>query len=155
VSDERADFRVVSQIGRHVGAIRADTNTVWTFASEPPNDGIHYGLTPPALVVDYGPDVDGSGTASRWRDLHLDLTVGHLAGSDSTAHIGVPVVSWTSDDGLSWHPAKVNRGHDGAYAVSVPARELRKATAVGVRVRARDCDGNSVDQTQYGLVPLR
>jgi hypothetical protein len=155
VSDERADFRLVSQIGRHVGAIRADTNTVWTFASEPPNDGIHYDLAPPALVVDYGPDVDGSGTASRSRDLHLDLTVSHFAGSTSTAHIGVPVVSWTNDDGLSWHPAKLRQGHDGAYAVSVPAKELRKATAVGVRVRAADSDGNTVDQTQYGLVPLR
>ncbi|TCC45042.1 carboxypeptidase regulatory-like domain-containing protein [Kribbella capetownensis] len=155
VPDERADFRIVSRIGRHEGTIRSDTMTEWTFSSAAPDDDAQYSRVPPALTVAYAPDVDGSGTASRRHDLRLDLQVRHFDGSASTAQIGVPVVSWTNDDGQSWQAARVHTGHDGGYSVTVPAKELRGAAAVGVRVRVADSDGSAVDQTQYGLVELR
>lgn len=155
VPDEPAGYRLTSDVGSHRGSIRTDTTTTWTFSSEPPNDGIHYGRTPPMLSVDYGPQVDGLGTARRDRTLHLALRVQHLAGASSTARVGTPHLSFTTDGGATWHAVSVVADRSGQFDVAIPAPYLRSADAVGVHLRADDSDGNAVDQTRLGLVPLR
>jgi hypothetical protein len=123
------------------------SHTVWGFSSAP-------GETPPLLGVGYGPQVDAGGAATALRPLPLNLSFGHLDGSDAPAQITQVRLWWSADDGTAWHELNVRRTAADAAAAIVPAPALRAGGSLSLRVQATDSAGNSIDQTNIGLVPV-
>lgn len=129
------------------------TKTAWTFRSEAPKAGQADDL--PILDVDYRPTVDLLNTSRRGKDLRFDLRIDHLPGAETRDRISSARLQWSTDGGRTWHEASVRRIADAAFAAKVKGTALRSGDAVSVRLRASDVDGNTIDQTVWGLVALR
>ncbi|MPZ94027.1 MAG: S8 family serine peptidase [Propionibacteriales bacterium] len=136
-------------------AAPARARTVWEFGSDGPVPGGPSQVHPPLLSLDYRPDVDDLGAAKARRALRLDLRVGHHADADRKPAIAAATVSYSTDAGASWRQAPGRRVGDGRYVITVPGHALVSGDSISLRARASDADGNSIDQTLVGTIPVR
>ena len=133
------------------------SHTTWTFASSPADDPVHQPARIPSVVeLNYRPAVDSYGYARANRPLMFDLEVTHVTGS--TAPAGAPhdvTLSYSSDQGASWHAVLLVARPGGHYLAIVPGSALRAGVPLSLHGTATDSAGNSIDQTSIGMIKVR
>ncbi|GAA1856887.1 S8 family serine peptidase [Myceligenerans crystallogenes] len=124
-----AGYRVALEAAHGSGAwaTSPEVSAEWTFRAEP-GSGEH-------ALLDVSYDVAGiglDGRAPAETEVALDVT-----GADGDAVVGL---SWSDDDGATWHPAEVTGG---VAAITAPAT----AGHVSLRAEVSDAAGNTVTET--------
>ena len=154
--DLEGRFRLSHDLKMTPGALSSmsSARTVWEFDSAPPGPGGGYSTAPTLLGIDYGVDLDPSGRVRADRALPLRLDVAPTTGGDGT-RIQTAQLTWSTDDGASWHDLRVRRTGDHTFHALLPASALRGADALSFRVVATDAAGNSVDQTTHRLLSVQ
>lgn len=146
-----ASYRLLGDVrftdGRH-------TRTQWWFTSAAPTDPNVGNEVMPLLTVDYGPSVGMQRSAARGRDLRFDLRIGHLPGAAADDRIETARLQWSTDGGGTWKDTALRRTGAAEFTTTVKGKQLRRGTAVSVRLRAEDVDGNRIDQTVEEFIPL-
>lgn len=143
-----ASYRLVADLELTSGV---RSRSEWWFRSAaPPIDAADFDV--PLLTVDYGPSVSMDGRAARGRDLEFDLRIGHLTGA--SADIRDAQLQWSVDGGETWSDASLRRRTATTFTSTVKGKLLRTGKTVSVRLRAMDEDGNRIDQTNIGLIPI-
>ena len=80
--------------------------------------------------------------------------VRHLEGATEPGEVDRAALSYSVDDGSTWHQVVLKRVGAGSYAGSIPAKALRVADTLSLRATAADDLGNAVEQTVIAIVPL-
>jgi subtilisin family serine protease len=152
---EGADYRVLLDAERTTSWWNRSTRatTEWNFHAEPGEpdaDG-----EPPFVklpVLDAAYDVAGLDLANKApRRTTATVTVGHQAGSTGGTVTGVRL-SWSPDDGATWHRATLRRTGAGVYTADL--RVPKGTEHVSLRVEAKDKAGTTIKQTvirAYGV----
>jgi hypothetical protein len=135
----------------------ATSDSTWTFASVPSNDPDYYPSTTPAIVkLDYRPDLDPLGFVRAGKPLHLRLAVTHLDGSTPPAGGARNVtLSYSVDDGATWHRLRVVRVSSDEFETTVPAAALKPGRTVSLHGGAADAAANSIDQVLHRFLPVQ
>ncbi|WP_371095914.1 PA domain-containing protein [Streptomyces sanglieri] len=123
------------------------TSTAWTFkSSRPASDKESLALLWPM----YGLDLDAENTARGGRTDHFDL--GFALQTGTTPDIRGVEVTMSTDDGDTWHPAKVKSAKGDSYKVT-----LRNPDSgyVSLRVKAWDANGSKIEQTLIRAYAVR
>lgn len=145
-------FRLRHDLEMTPGALSSMTSahTVWEFDSSPPGADSGYSTVPTLLGIDYGFDLDPSGQVRSTRPLRLTLDVAPTTGEAS--RIQTAELSWSTDDGGSWHDLRVRRTGDHTFQALLPVSAQTRADALSFRVLASDAAGSSIDQTTHRLL---
>lgn len=155
VPDDEAAYRLVGDYTLRPGTLPVDAHTVWTFRSGAQTDPGVGQSTPPLITVDYRPSVDPLGHAEPGRTLTFDLAFGQQAGSPAVAGITDTALSWSSDGGHTWRNVALVRTGPKSFVGSIAGKALHNGDVVSLRLQATDSDGNTLDQTQLGSIPVR
>ncbi len=97
----------------------------------------------PLVMPSYVPPTDLSGDASPGR-VHYGLRFGHLGGSGG--RIVSAALSYSTDQGRTWHAARLARTGQRSFRVSYVQPGGRRPQDVTLRVRGTDAAGRSVDE---------
>ncbi|MCX5107393.1 S8 family serine peptidase [Streptomyces sp. NBC_00378] len=127
--------------------LSTQTSTAWTFKSaRPASDKESLAL----LWPKYGLDLDAENTARGGRTDHFDL--GFALQTGTTPDIRGVEVTMSTDDGDTWHPAKVKSAKGDSYKVT-----LRNPDSgyVSLRVKAWDANGSTIEQTLIRAYAVR
>jgi hypothetical protein len=151
VPGEAADYRLLSDI-EVVGGSHTTTN--WRFRSAADTDPNLGGAVPPLLSVDYAPSTNQLGVAAAGHRLDFDLRLAHLPGADATEQIDALTLAWSST-GNAWKAATIRRTGPMSFAASIKGKDLVGGSTVSLRLTARDADGNAMEQTIRGFIPIR
>jgi hypothetical protein len=133
------------------------SDSTWTFTSIPSNDPSYHPSTIPAIVkLDYQPDVDALGYVRADKPLHLDLTVNHQPGSIPPAGAAHDVtLSYSVDDGASWHSTQLVRVSTFDYETTIPAAALKPGRTISLHGTAADAQNNSIDQVLHRFLQVQ
>lgn len=136
------------------------TETTWEFTSRRPVGEVPggYGCAEPCAVqpliqLDLRLGLDLNNEAPVGRPFQFMLNAGHRPGADDAAELVNAIVSYSTDEGVSWRQATVTKAGTGRYLVTV----ANPATGryVWLTTRAWDTRGNWVEQTVQRAYALR
>ncbi|GAA1069121.1 S8 family serine peptidase [Streptomyces sanglieri] len=148
VSPDPATYRVTLDTSRPAWfPLSTKTSTAWTFkSSRPASDKESLAL----LWPKYGLDLDAENTARGGRTGHFDL--GFALQTGTTPDIRGVEVTMSTDDGDTWHPAKVKSAKGDSYRVT-----LRNPDSgyVSLRVKTCDANGSKIEQTLIRAYAVR
>ncbi|MEO6087217.1 MAG: hypothetical protein ABIQ18_29310 [Umezawaea sp.] len=102
------------------------------------------------MAVRFAPSLDDHNRAPAGRAFAIPVYA-QRNGSATASGVGTPEIGVSYDDGASWAPAKVIKANGRWLAV---VHHPVGATFVSLKAKAKDADGNSVEQTiirAYGL----
>ncbi|WP_326769802.1 S8 family serine peptidase [Streptomyces sp. NBC_01591] len=148
VSPDPATYRLTLDTQRPAWfPLSTETSTAWTFKSaRPASDKETLAL----LWPKYGLDLDAENTARGGRTDHFDLGFALQAGT--TPDIRGVEVTMSTDDGDTWHPAKVKSAKGDSYRVTLRNPE---SGYVSLRVKAWDANGSKIEQTLIRAYAVR
>jgi len=151
VPPELASYRAEIDSAQSLFELTTQQRIVWTFQSETASADELLAL--PLLSVRFDASLDDFARAPRGH-FCLPFRIAQL-GRERATGVSVDAVEFSSDDGASWAPARVE-GHGDAWNAYLdhPA----SGDYISLRVSARDGAGNAVEQTlirAYGLAAAR
>lgn len=133
--------------------VSAKSHTTWGFSAVPSTDPQRPDSASALLALDYQPRLDALGRASSRHPLRFEFRVTHSAWGPAPQGKSRAVHLWySSDDGRHWKASPVRHEHGDQYVSVFPAP--RTGTTLSVRASAVDTDGNSIDQTVLGMIPV-
>lgn len=146
---EQATYRLTMD-STHSGSwfpLATSASTAWTFTSANVDTGRQ---TLPLLWPGYDLRLGDDNTTSDKGTYHFPLSILSQTGADTADVKGVEL-SYSTDDGATWQPAKVKAKHRG-YDATVRNPD---SGFVSLRVKAWDTDGNQVEQTLIRAYAVR
>ncbi|WRZ94413.1 S8 family serine peptidase [Streptomyces sp. NBC_01007] len=148
VSPDPATYRVTLDTSRPTWfPLSTRTSTAWTFRSaRPASDKENLALLWPV----YGLDLDAENTARAGRTDRFDLAFALQTGT--TPDVRGVEVTMSTDDGDTWHPAKVKCEKRDSYTVTLRNPE---SGYVSLRVKAWDANGSRIEQTLIRAYAVR
>ncbi|MFG2629666.1 S8 family serine peptidase [Streptomyces sp. NPDC048473] len=148
VSPDPATYRVTLDTARPAWfPLSTETSTAWTFKSaRPASDKENLAL----LWPKYGLDLDAENTARGGKTDRFDLAFALQTGT--TPDIRGAEVTMSTDDGDTWHPARVKSAKGDSYTVTLRNPE---SGYVSLRVKAWDANGSKIEQTLIRAYAVR
>lgn len=143
VPEGGADYRLLyeSTPGEPAYRLATSVTSEWRFHAR---SDVGDDVSPPLLDTTWDVrGVDPSGSAPATTRVRVD--VGYPDGAYDTSTVEGARLWWSSDDGATWHRAKVTRTDDGTFVAAV--RAPAGAEHVSLKVRAWDAAGASVAKT--------
>ncbi|MFD4944432.1 S8 family serine peptidase [Streptomyces sp. NPDC058409] len=148
VSPDPATYRLTLETQRPAWfPLSTQTSTAWTFKSARPASGTE---DLALLWPKYGLDLDAQNSARRGRTDHFDL--GFALQTGTAPDIRGVEVTMSTDDGDTWHPAKVKSKKGDSYTVTLRNPE---SGYVSLRVKAWDANGSKIEQTLIRAYAVR
>jgi subtilisin family serine protease len=133
-----ASYRLETRVEMAGTEVSPTIDTAWTFRS-----GHVEGVAAlPFMAVHFTPQLDNFNRARAGSGFTIPISVQRQPGA-SAVPVKVLTVDVSTDDGKTWHPAKVERAGAG-WRTKVTNEP---GAAVSLRASATDADGNKVEQT--------
>lgn len=150
VPPERGRYELRSTLSRRAAwwQTTTDISAAWTFTSEGAEDAVRL----PLLTIHAIAPVDETNTAPGNRVLFLPITVHRQDLNGRPAPVRSLSVSYSVDDGKTWQDATVRRTPSSGWQARItkPGKGF-----LSLRFKAKDTDGNTIEQTVTRAVKLR
>lgn len=143
VPEGGADYRLLyeSTPGEPAYRLATSVTSEWRFHAR---SDVGDDVSPPLLDTTWdvrGVDASGSAPATT----RVRVSAGYTEGAYDTSTVEGARLWWSSDDGATWHRAKVTRTGDGTFVAAV--RAPAGADHVSLKLEAWDASGASVTKT--------